>query len=601
MVVPLLEEFESVKIFCTAKFIEAHETVYYYEISHANINQSVTGIVLGGPGISLATSMTEKAIEICQPKLIVLLGIAGGLNTDVSLGDVIVADEINHFLRDSKSVPDGDGYKYRFSGEHWKTPIDLVNYVKHYPNISHQYALWQDQATKYQELHLKNIPSGKREFVSDAPNLVVGHIASGDTVGAAQAYTQELHGIDRKFIALEMEAAGVASAAYNREHPVPVLVIRGISDLADERKSELDKTYAGAFRKYALHNAISLFINIINTENFQELKFIRKRTTKLRKAKNISLEKECEIFGPKQNHPSATIVCSLSSKEKFQRQLRNLFNAAGFKVDYLLETNTVGAALIDQGGLYFWTLDRELINLEWKHQEGIKLLEQRRNNFVVLLEECIIPDSLSIFYKADFTKRTDHTQRFNFLSSRAQAQLPNFATNDLFLRTILEELTMGKTEYSKRLQQVELETNIFAAMYFSAQVQEFELAYEHLRAMGKQLPRTTFLDREYTRDLRKTLNKISRLSQQIQDMVDLGLKVNPEYELGIDTRLRSKEIKHLIQDVIVPLVETYLGNPVIPPNLEFLLHDLGLTMSGLIDNLRAIAKALHMIEPKPWY
>jgi hypothetical protein len=64
-----------------------------------------------------------------------------------------------------------------------------------------------------------------------------------------------------------MEAAGAAYAAYARIQGVPLLVVRGISDFADERKAELDKVTSvhgkGAWRRYATMNAIDLLIRIL--------------------------------------------------------------------------------------------------------------------------------------------------------------------------------------------------------------------------------------------------------------------------------------------------------------------------------------------------
>lgn len=50
-------------------------------------------------------------------------------------------------------------------------------------------------------------------------------------------------------------AAGLAQAAHRRIDPVRTLVIRGISDLGDERKRELDRTDGGAIRRLAMRNA----------------------------------------------------------------------------------------------------------------------------------------------------------------------------------------------------------------------------------------------------------------------------------------------------------------------------------------------------------
>jgi nucleoside phosphorylase len=84
-----------------------------------------------------------------------------------------------------------------------------------------------------------------------------GHIASGPFVVASREYADWLLKRDRKYIAVEMEAHGVMLAAHRSK--TDSLVIRGISDLADERKAAMDSTGSGAFRRIAMRNAVRVF------------------------------------------------------------------------------------------------------------------------------------------------------------------------------------------------------------------------------------------------------------------------------------------------------------------------------------------------------
>ena len=88
--------------------------------------------------------------------------------------------------------------------------------------------------------------------------MVDGHLASGPTVGAAPAFKDWLKTRDRKYLALEMETGGLMAAVYEQADPKRTLILRGISDDGDEHKEELDKMGEGAFRRYAMHNAIQL-------------------------------------------------------------------------------------------------------------------------------------------------------------------------------------------------------------------------------------------------------------------------------------------------------------------------------------------------------
>jgi DNA-binding MarR family transcriptional regulator len=78
-------------------------------------------------------------------------------------------------------------------------------------------------------------------------------MASGDRVVASSGFAAELLGVDRKLLALEMEAAGVARACHAQGRDW--LVIRGISDSADGHKRQLDGTAGGGYQKLAARSA----------------------------------------------------------------------------------------------------------------------------------------------------------------------------------------------------------------------------------------------------------------------------------------------------------------------------------------------------------
>jgi hypothetical protein len=69
-----------------------------------------------------------------------------------------------------------------------------------------------------------------------------------------------------------MEAGGAARAIY-QDHRAHLIVVRGISDLADERRRDMDATTApnaapGAWRRYAMCNAVDLFAALVASPQF---------------------------------------------------------------------------------------------------------------------------------------------------------------------------------------------------------------------------------------------------------------------------------------------------------------------------------------------
>ena len=88
--------------------------------------------------------------------------------------------------------------------------------------------------------------------------MIEGHLASGPILGASTFFIKWLKTRDRKYLALEMEAAGLTTAVYEQTIPRRILVLRAISDFGDEHKKELDSEDGGVLRRYAMYNAIQL-------------------------------------------------------------------------------------------------------------------------------------------------------------------------------------------------------------------------------------------------------------------------------------------------------------------------------------------------------
>jgi hypothetical protein len=63
-----------------------------------------------------------------------------------------------------------------------------------------------------------------------------------------------------------MEAAGVLCATYGMS--TETVIIRGISDLADDRKQGMDRIGGGGLRRYAMENAISILLTNMRLDLF---------------------------------------------------------------------------------------------------------------------------------------------------------------------------------------------------------------------------------------------------------------------------------------------------------------------------------------------
>jgi nucleoside phosphorylase len=270
IIVPLIEEFRVLRELVPSHIHhpEVDDAIYYYPLELGDADSQAVVVVLGDMGTTPSGQITEKILNTIQPQLVALVGIAGALDRDVALGDVVVASEINEFLASSKAVPRGEDFIFEYSGKHWDVSFNIKQCVTNFEFAGHRaWQSWHQTVSTYRTG--LNLPDNMPGVVHDVPKLHIGHVASGNTVGAAQGYAVELRGIDRKFLALEMEAAGVAQAAHGRQSPIDFLVVRGISDFSDQRKAQLDAAYGGGWRKYAMASASAFLLGLLRSDTFR--------------------------------------------------------------------------------------------------------------------------------------------------------------------------------------------------------------------------------------------------------------------------------------------------------------------------------------------
>jgi nucleoside phosphorylase len=266
IIVALREEFKELfKQLPSPQALKDEETGitdYLFNWGKASAYQCAATFV-GDMGPEKAALATERFIKRRQPKTVVMLGIAGGMNKDVKLGDVVVVTTANNYLYRGKAVANGESFTFEVGGDTYRCSDNVVREVQDLEFAHSQlYQEWQEEAQKRKEADL-NPEQLQEQWIRKNPQYVTGAIASSSVVGAAQSFTEWLKQSNRNYLAIEMEGAGMLSAVYSHADPKKTLILRGISDFADERKQELDRIGTGGIRRYAMNNAISLLWKLI--------------------------------------------------------------------------------------------------------------------------------------------------------------------------------------------------------------------------------------------------------------------------------------------------------------------------------------------------
>jgi nucleoside phosphorylase len=222
-------------------------TYYRYDIvADAGRTYSVVATFMPRMGNDSAAIATFHVINDWRPKYIVLTGVAGGLDRkDVSLGDVVIADEVFRFdrrrkERDAETVWAPNAY-----------PTDrvLLNRASALLLEDDKMAMWaRDCRTAFAE-------------VNREPEGCVGNLACGDAVVDSQKLKTELKRLNRTLTAIEMEGGGFIEAIINQTAVAKALVVRGISDFAAD-KSTTDSDTCN-WRGFAARNAATFVVRFI--------------------------------------------------------------------------------------------------------------------------------------------------------------------------------------------------------------------------------------------------------------------------------------------------------------------------------------------------
>ena len=185
-------------------------------------------VVRSGIGKVNAAVCTQILIDDFKAEVVINTGIAGSLNADINIGDIVVSTDLIH--HDMNAV--AFGY-----------PVGQIPQME-------AFSFHSDDA-------LRKLAVQACKEVNPDIEVFEGRIASGDQFVADQGVKDF---VVKEFgaYAVEMEGAAIAQAAYLNN--VPFLVIRAISDKADG-SAEMDYP---TFEALAVEHCVKMTLRILN-------------------------------------------------------------------------------------------------------------------------------------------------------------------------------------------------------------------------------------------------------------------------------------------------------------------------------------------------
>ena len=208
-----------------------------------------------------AQSIANALIEDLGPSLILIVGIAGAKpEKEFTLGDVIVANRMYDFNVSAANVNGKIEYDTRSAPAHRAAQIVASNLVAN----AAKYKGWNSETSLEMQRpkveiissNIKGHPAWRkriREALSHyfgpggadrQPIVLDGPIGSSSTLIKDPTLFAEWLDKTRDVLAVDMEISGVFEAARSDKGDIPVIVIRGISDIVGFKRDPLWTKYA---------------------------------------------------------------------------------------------------------------------------------------------------------------------------------------------------------------------------------------------------------------------------------------------------------------------------------------------------------------------
>lgn len=174
-------------------------------------------IVFSRWGKVASAATTTQLINDFNPKEIIFTGVAGGIHTNLNIGDIVIGNEM--FQHDLDATP-----------FYQKFHIPILNLKSVITKDTQKLSTATNAFLKKYHNYINK--EERDNFNIDNPKFIIGDIASGDQFISSKKKITVLNNQLPSAVCVEMEGAAVAQVCY--EYSVPFSIIRIISDKAND-------------------------------------------------------------------------------------------------------------------------------------------------------------------------------------------------------------------------------------------------------------------------------------------------------------------------------------------------------------------------------
>ena len=185
------------------------------------INGIDTVVVFSRWGKVAAATTVTTLINKFQITELIFTGVAGAIDSELNIGDIVLGSRLIQHDMDARPLM-----------QQFEIPLLSRIYLESDANLLHCSSIAIGELLANKKLHSVISDEDLNSFNITQPNFVVGDIASGDQFFSSNEKKYNLHKQLPTILCVEMEGAAVAQVCF--EHEIPFVIIRTISDVADD-------------------------------------------------------------------------------------------------------------------------------------------------------------------------------------------------------------------------------------------------------------------------------------------------------------------------------------------------------------------------------